>query len=169
MAEQIEYPNLELEISDIATIAVSNMVDRLAANRSNVTGALSRSIKVKTTTDKNGVITAPISLLQYGIYVDDGAERGPGRMPPVAPLLQWIKLKRITVPSAMTPLQFAFAVARSIGKNGQRYKKPKPFIDVSLQAALDQNLQQVADAAALDVANNIQTNYGTLPTQNIVK
>jgi hypothetical protein len=165
MSELTEYPTLELEISDVATLATQEMVERLYSNNSVVTGNLVRSIRVQPEKDANGVITYPISLKQYGIYVDDGAERRAGGMPPVQAIADWIRLKRINVPAAMTPQQFAWAVAKSIAKRGQRFKKPKPFIDVSLQAAMNQNIQKIADAAAYDIANNIETNYGTLPTK----
>jgi len=162
MSELTEYPTLELEISDVATLATQEMVERLYSNNSVVTGNLVRSIRVQPEKDANGVITYPISLKQYGIYVDDGAERRAGGMPPVQAIADWIRLKRINVPAAMTPQQFAWAVAKSIAKRGQRFKKPKPFIDVSLQAAVNQNLQNIADAVAQDIANNIETNYGTI-------
>ena len=165
MSELTEYPTLELEISDVATLATQEMVERLYSNNSVVTGNLVKSIRVQPEKDANGVITYPISLKQYGIYVDDGAERRAGGMPPVQAIADWIRLKRINVPAAMTPQQFAWAVAKSIAKRGQRFKKPKPFIDVSLQAAMNQNIQKIADAAAYDIANNIETNYGTLPTK----
>ena len=165
MSELTEYPSLELEISDVATLAAQEMVDKLYSNNSVVTGNLVRSIKVQPVKDEQGNITYPISLKQYGIYVDDGAERGAGGMPPVKAIADWIRLKRISVPSAMTPTQFAWAVAKSIEKRGQRFKKPKPFIDVSLQTAMNQNLQKIADATAYDIANNIENNYGTIPVK----
>lgn len=162
MAELTEYPTLELEISDVAILAAQEMVDKLYANNSVVTGNLVRSIRVQPEKDANGVMTFPISLKLYGIYVDNGAERRAGGMPPVQAIADWIKLKRISVPQAMTPSQFAWAIAKNIAKKGQRFKKPKPFIDVSLQAAVNQNIQKIADAAAYDIANNIETNYGTI-------
>ena len=162
MAELTDYPRLELELSDVANFAVQEMADKLYSNNSVVTGNLVRSLRVQPERDANGVITYPISLKEYGLYVDNGAERRAGGMPPVKAISEWIRLKRINVPSAMTPTQFAWAVAKSIAKRGQRFKKPKPFIDVSLQAAMDQNLQNIADAVAFDIANNIQTNYGEI-------
>ena len=162
MAELTEYPTLELELSDVAILAAQEMVDRLYSNNSVVTGNLKNSIRVQPEKDVKGRITYPISLKEYGIYVDNGAERGSGGMPPVKAIADWIRLKRINVPTAMTPQQFAWAVAKSIAKRGQRFKKPKPFIDVSLQAAVNQNLQNIADAVAQDIANNIETNYGTI-------
>ena len=160
--EPLTYPTLQLEISDIGALVVQEMVDRLFDSNSVVTGNLARSIKLKPVIDKNGVITEPISLLQYGIYVDNGAERGSGGMPPVRAIIEWIKQKRINVPAAMTPIQFAFAVAKSIEKKGQRFKKPKPFIQVSLDDVVMRNLNNIGEATALDINNNIQTNYGEI-------
>ena len=160
--EPLTYPTLQLEISDIGALVVQEMVDRLFDSNSVVTGNLARSIKLKPVIDKNGVITEPISLLQYGIYVDNGAERGSGGMPPVRAIIEWIKQKRINVPAAMTPIQFAFAVAKSIEKKGQRFKKPKPFIQVSLDDVVMRNLNSIGEATALDINNNIQTNYGEI-------
>jgi len=151
----MELPSLELEIRDTAIIVAQEMVDRLYSNNSVVTGNLVNSIKVLQAQDEKGNITYPISYKKYGDYVDDGAERGKGGMPPVEAIADWIKLKRINVPTAMTPQQFAWAVAKSIEKRGQRFKKPKPFIGVSLQEALNRNTQNVANAAAQDIADGI--------------
>jgi hypothetical protein len=49
-------------------------------------------------------------MLKYGEYVDDGAERGRGKRPPVQDIVQWIKQKRISVPKQFKNVeQFAFA------------------------------------------------------------
>ena len=162
MAEPITYPNLELEMSDIGTLVVEEMTDRLFDNNSVVTGNLARSIKPGPTQDNNGIITQPITLPLYGIYVDEGSERKKGGMPPVRAIIDWIKQKRINVPTAMTPQQFAWAVAKNIEKKGQRFKKPKPFIQVSLDAVVERNLNNIGEAVALDIDENIQLNYGEI-------
>jgi hypothetical protein len=162
MSEQITYPNLELEMSDIGTLVVEEMVDRLFDNNSVVTGNLARSIKPGTTTEQDGIITQPITLPLYGIYVDEGSERKKGGMPPVRAIIDWIKQKRISVPMAMTPTQFAWAVAKNIEKKGQRFKKPKPFIQVSLDAVVERNLANIGTATALDIDEHIEDNYSTI-------
>jgi hypothetical protein len=83
-------------------------------------------------------------------------------MPPVQAIIDWIKQKRISVPAAMSPIQFAWAVAKSIEKKGQRFKKPKPFIQVSLDDVVQRNLNNIGEATALDINDNIQTNYGEI-------
>ena len=160
--EPLTYPNLQLEMSDIGILVVEEMTDRLFDNNSVVTGQLAKSIKPLATSTKGYIITQSISLLQYGIYVDNGAERGKGGMPPVKAIIDWIKQKRISVPAAMSPIQFAWAVAKSIEKKGQRFKKPKPFIQVSLDDVVQRNLNNIGEATALDINDNIQTNYGEI-------
>ena len=163
MSEPIKYPNLELEMSDIGTLVVEEMVDRLFDNNSVVTGNLARNIKPgPTNVSAEGVITQPITLPLYGIYVDEGSERKKGGMPPVRAIIDWIKQKRISVPMAMTPTQFAWAVAKNIEKKGQRFKKPKPFIQVSLDDVVERNLTNIGEATALDIDNYIEDNYAEI-------
>ena len=162
MSEPITYPNLQLEMSDIGTLVVEEMVDRLFDNNSVVTGNLARSIKPGPTTVDQGVITQPITLPLYGIYVDEGSERKKGGMPPVRAIIDWIKQKRISVPMAMTPTQFAWAVAKNIEKKGQRFKKPKPFIQVSLDDVVQRNLTNIGEATALDIDDYIENNYAEI-------
>ena len=163
MSEPITYPNLQLEMSDIGTLVVEEMVDRLFDNNSVVTGNLARSIKPgPTDVSAEGVITQPITLPLYGIYVDEGSERKKGGMPPVRAIIDWIKQKRISVPAAMTPTQFAWAVAKNIEKKGQRFKKPKPFIQVSLDDVVQRNLTNIGEAVALDIDDHIEDNYAEI-------
>ncbi len=162
MSEPITYPNLQLEMSDIGTLVVEEMVDRLFDNNSVVTGNLARSIKPGPTTEQEGIITQPITLPLYGIYVDEGSERKKGGMPPVRAIIDWIKQKRISVPMAMTPTQFAWAIAKNIEKKGQRFKKPKPFIQVSLDDVVQRNLNNIGDATALDIDDYIEDNYAEI-------
>ena len=162
MSEELIYPNLQLEMSDIGTLVVEEMVERLFDNNSVVTGNLARNIQPLNTTFKGGVVNQEISMPLYGIYVDNGAERHKGGMPPLDDIKAWIKNKRISVPAAMTPLQFAWAVAKSIEKKGQRFKKPKPFIQVSMDDVVNNNLNNIGEAVALDIDENIETNYGEI-------
>jgi len=160
--EPLTYPNLQLEMSDIGTLVVEEMVDRLFDNNSVVTGNLARSIKPLNTIVQDNLVIQNIQLPLYGIYVNYGNPRGRGGMPPVAAISEWIKQKRISVPAAFTPIQFAWAVAKNIEKKGQRFKKPKPFIEVSLNEVVNRNLENIGEAVALDIDENIQTNYGTI-------
>ena len=162
MAEPINYPNLQLELTDIGGLVKGEMIDTLYNNNSVVTGNLARSIDPSAVRDNNDVFSLDISMLTYGVYVNDGAERGPGRMPPVRAISEWIRLKRISVPAKYTTEQFAWAIAKNIAKKGQRFKKPKPFIGVSLEQVFRQNEQQLANAFGKDVVNYIEQNYSEI-------
>jgi len=163
MAEQITYPNLQLEMASIGALVKEEMIDRLFEQNAVVTGQLARSITPgEVITATPDTLTLPISLLEYGVFVDNGAERGAGKMPPVRDIASWIKQKRISVPIGFTPEQFAWAIARNIGKKGQRFKKPKPFIEVSLVDVVNRNLENFGEATALDIDAHIEENYGTI-------
>ena len=61
-----------------------------------------------------------VDLLSYWKYVEYG--RRPGKMPPMEPILEWIKAKPV-IPREVngnlpTERQLAFLIARSIGENG---------------------------------------------------
>lgn len=160
--QPITYPNLALEMEQTGILVKDEMIDRLFDNNSVVTGQLAKSITPgEINVDKDG-INLPISFLEYGVYVDNGAERGAGGMPPVKAIKDWIKFKRVTVPVGFTQDQFAWAVARSIQAKGQRFKKPKPWIQVSLDTIIERNLNNIGNAAALDVDEHIEINYSEI-------
>ena len=162
MSEQLTYPNLKLEMESIGALVKEEMIDNLFNNNSVVTGQLAKSITPLEVIEKDGIEILPIRFLKYGEYVDDGAERRAGGMPPVKAISDWIKQKRISVPAGFTPEQFAWAVARNIEKKGQRFKKPKPWIDVSINDVINRNLANIGEAVALDIDEHIETNYGEI-------
>ena len=163
MAEPIDYSNFVEEMTNVGKLVEKEMVERLYDNNSVVTGQLASSIQSEQVKETSAdIFDLPISFAKYGIYVDNGAERGSGKMPPVRAIQEWIQFKRISVPPGYTTQQFAWAVAKTIAKKGQRFKKPKPWIEVSLNEVVNQNLQELGDAAAMDIDNNIEINYGEI-------
>jgi hypothetical protein len=145
------------ELTLIANAYREEAIIKLTQNGSNVTGRLAASIKVQPARLTETSIVIPVTMLKYGEYVDDGAERGRGGQPPVRAIEQWIRLKRISVPKQFKNVeQFAFVIARSIGKKGQRFRKAYPFIFPALTYAVEKNLQPVANAAALDITFSVQ-------------
>jgi len=128
----------------------------LEKNGNNVTGRLKNSIKVQPARVEANAIVVPVTMFKYGEWVDDGAERGRGGQPPVQAIEQWIKLKRIKPPKGFTVEQFAWAVAKNIKKEGQRFRKAYPFIFPALNETLEQNIQGVAAAAAVDITFSLQ-------------
>lgn len=168
MADAIDWVELTKILISVAQEYEEAARTQLTQNGSNVTGQLANSIKVQSVRVTQSKIVVPTSMLQYGIYVDNGAERGRGKQPPVQDIKRWIEQKRISVPSGFTVDQFAWAVAKSIGRNGQRFKKARPFIQPSLDLVVNQALsnQTLAIAAAKDIDLNIQLVANATPGLN---
>lgn len=157
------------ELTKIANSYREEAVLKLTENGSNVTGRLAASIKVQPARITETSIVIPVSMLQYGAYVDNGAERGRGKQPPVQDIIRWIEQKRISVPKQFKNVeQFAFAIAYNIGQSGQRFKRARPFIQPALNAVQEQyiNSGQLANAVAIDLNNNIQINADNTPGLN---
>jgi hypothetical protein len=100
------------------------MVENLFNNRSVNTGNLANKIVYKVNENN---LTATISVDEwYGITVEEGIGRKAGRMPPIAPIENWIRKKNLRPKAGSTVEGFAFAIARNIAKRGTN-PKPKPF------------------------------------------
>ena len=157
------------ELTLIANEFKEEAIIKLTQNGSNVTGKLAASIKVQPARVEPTRLVIPVTMLKYGEYVDDGAERGRGRRPPVQDIVQWINQKRISVPNQFKNVeQFAFAISYNIGKSGQRFKRARPFIQPALNAVQQQYITsgKLASAVAIDLNNNIQINANNTPGLN---
>ena len=157
------------ELTKIANSYKEEAIIKLTQNGSNVTGKLAASIKVQPARVTETSVVIPVTMLQYGAYVDNGAERGRGKQPPVQDIVRWIEQKRISVPKQFKNVeQFAFAIAYNIGKQGQRFKRARPFIQPALNTVQEQyiNSGQLASAVAIDLNNNIQINANNTPGLN---
>jgi len=157
------------ELTKLANSYREEAVIKLTQNGSNVTGKLAASIKVQPARVTETLIVVPVTMLKYGEYVDDGVERGRGKQPPVQDIVRWVKQKRISVPKQFKSVeQFAFAIAYNIGKQGQRFKRARPFIQPALETVQTQyiNSGQLASAVAIDLNNNIQINANNTPGLN---
>jgi hypothetical protein len=162
----VEYLATTEELTKIANSYREEAIIKLTENGSNVTGRLAASIKVQPARLTETSVVIPVTMLKYGDYVDNGAERGKGKQPPVQPIINWIKQKRITVPNQFKSVeQFAFAIAYNIGKFGQRFKRARPFIEPALNTVREQyiNSGQLANAVAIDLDRNIQLNINNTP------
>lgn len=126
------------------------MVENLRANGSYVTGDLANSIGYEVRI-KGFQLQLVRTMLKYGEYVDQGIGRGPGKQPPVQDIIDWIKLKKIPVPSGMKVENFAFAIAKKIGERGTD-PRPKPFIAVSLNQVLKETGKEIMQENAVKEA-----------------
>jgi hypothetical protein len=156
--------NIQEALDEYLERIADAMVNNLYENKSVATGKLAKSIKndnrvVETEEGYEAVLT----MLWYGETVDEGIGRGPnpgGKIPPIAPIEDWIKRKRIPVPAAFkSPKQFAFAIAGKIRKEGDRNSKRKyPFI----QNSITQVKTQFGDALIEKAAGEQITDQLTL-------
>lgn len=121
-------------LTELGNALTNAMVETLKDNGSYNTGQLANSITYDIR--KKGTTYQLVrSMLDYGIYVDQGIGRGPGRQPPVKPIMEWIRLKNIPVPQQMDVESFAYAIAKNIGKRGTN-PRPRPFIEPSIEKVL---------------------------------
>jgi len=165
----VEYLATTDELTKIANSYKEEAIIKLTENGSNVTGKLAASIRVQSARVEPDRLVIPVTMLKYGEYVDNGAERGRGKQPPVQDIVQWVKQKRISVPKQFKSVeQFAWAIAYNIGKQGQRFKRARPFIEPALNTVREQyiNSGQLASAVAIDLDRNIQLNANNTPGLN---
>ena len=155
----INWNLLEPALEQLASDYVEYAISQLKANGSYHTGKLARSIQLLTPMETPNKISVEVSMLRYGQFVDNGAERGAGKMPPVRPILEWIKQKNIRPQGKITQPQLAFIIARTIGSRGQRYKKAKPFIQSSMRNAVNNNIQNIANKGAIDIVKQIKQDF----------
>jgi len=154
--QPVKFIALTEELEKVALDYQKYAQATLEKNGNVITGKLKNSIKVQPARVEPNAIVVPVTMLQYGTWVDDGAERGRGGQPPVQAIERWIQLKRIKPPKGFTVEQFAWAVAKSIKNKGQRFRKAYPFIFPALNETLEQNIQGIATAAAVDITFSLQ-------------
>lgn len=95
-----------------------------------------------------------LTLADYWKWVEEG--RKPGKMPPPSAILKWVLAKPVLPkPNANgrmpTPQSLAWAIAKSIEKNGIL---PTPALKQASDATFAEMQQDIADAFAKDVGEN---------------
>jgi hypothetical protein len=132
-----KYTIFEAALEQFGQQIVDQMKTNLQRNGNNNSGTLSNSIQY--TIEGNKLI---ISMLKYGKWVNDGAERGPGRKPPIIAIEKWIARDGITPKGKITAKQLPFVIQAAIGKRGQTRRRAFPFI----QPAFDEVLRTDLDS-----------------------
>ena len=123
-----------------------NLANKVTSNRSVASGRLKNSFIISELSP-NGYT---VEMVGYGQIVDEGRRRG--TMPPTQPIVSWIREKSIRPKKGQTIEQLAFAIAMGIKKKGYR---PKPFIQPAVDEMIQQTLQPLANATAMDIADYI--------------
>ena len=126
---------LQQAIQQVGNQIVAEMRATLQRNGNDNTGRLSNSI----TAIVEGTELI-ISMDEYGKWVNDGAERGAGRKPPIRAIEFWIAKNGITPKQGITRKQLPFVIAKGIAKRGQTRRKAFPFIEPAIETVLKQDL-----------------------------
>lgn len=133
------------------------MVANLKRNKSYVTGDLAKSITNETF--QNELIENIAVNEWYGIVIEEGIGRGPGKIPPIAPIKNWIKRRALTPKRGVTVDQFAWAIATNIGKRGTN-PKARPFAAPAVKQVKEEFGDAVLqEAMGKDIDESIQVAY----------
>ena len=134
----MELP-IQQAVQQVGNQIVAQMRATLQANGNDNPGAkLSNSITA--TVVKDNLV---ISMLDYGQWVNDGAERGSGKKPPIKAIERWILKANITPKQGITRKQLPWVIQAAIGKYGQTRRKAFPFIEPSIQTVLNKDLDGI--------------------------
>lgn len=139
---------LQQAIQQVGNQIVAEMRATLQRNGNDNTGNLANSIKA--TVEGNTLI---ISMDDYGKWVNDGHERGPGRVPPIKAIEKWIAKNGITPRQGITRKQLPFVIQASIGKRGQTRRRAFPFIEPSIKTVLSKDLDGIFGKAIEQIAS----------------
>jgi hypothetical protein len=88
--------------------------DRLSASKYNASGGLSKSLRTEVS-DSGSATVASLSGYNYWQWVGNG--RGPGKMPPVAPLVKWA-LDKGLAKTEKEASSIGYLIARGIAREG---------------------------------------------------
>jgi hypothetical protein len=154
----------EIALSKVGQAIINEIPNQLKKNGSNITGNLAKSYVYEVKQTRNGWTLSIIDesgkgKYNYGLSVEDGLERGPGKQPPVKPILEWIKIKKITVPPGFKPEAFAFAIAKNISKKGQRFRKPKPFLQDTINVVFQTDDKELQEAAQTIIESQLEAAF----------
>jgi hypothetical protein len=146
-----EYTIFEAALEQFGQQVVDQMKAILKRNGNDNTGRLSNSIEYTIEGDK-----LKISMLEYGKWVNDGAERGLGRKPPIKAIQFWIAKNAIAPRQGITAKQLPWVIQAGIGKRGQTRRRSFPFIQPAFDEVLRTDLDSLFGKA---IAKEIETAF----------
>lgn len=158
--KDIKWTNLHKVLERYADAFIKNAQQNLDKNDSNASGALQRSMDLDKITIDTDKMSVTIQLEDYWYYVehgtspDYGARKSERKMPPVKPLIEWIKNKPVPPKvEGLTVKQRAYGLAKHIQKHGT---KPKPFFEKAKKQTWQQFKDDIASAVDADVKEYIE-------------
>jgi hypothetical protein len=148
-----QYTIFQAALTQFGKQITDEMKATLQRNNNDNTGRLSNSIQSTIEGDK-----LIISMEKYGTWVNNGAERGPGRVPPIKAINAWINKNGISPRGGITAKQLPYVIQASIGKRGQTRRKSFPFIQPSIDAVLKTDLDNLFGQAIAKEIEQMFTN-----------
>jgi len=133
-----KYTIFESALEQFGQQIIDQMKANLQRNGNDNSGRLSNSIEY--TIESNKLI---ISMLEYGKWVNDGAERSAGKKPPISAIQFWIRKNGISPKQGITAKQLPFAIQAGIGKRGQTRRRAFPFIQPAFEEVLRTDLDSL--------------------------
>lgn len=162
--------HIEEQMKDVGELAATYMQTYLKDNDVNSSNNLSNNIDVKVS-ESNDIIDVSIEMPEYGKFVDEGRKgKGPydrktykrgGGFPPIKAIKEWIKEKPISLKGGVKLETAAFLIGRKIYEEGI---KPKPFIQTSIERAIEDSEDAVYDALENDIGFTIEESFTTNKT-----
>ena len=146
-----KYTIFEAALEQFGQQIVDQMKVNLQRNGNDNTGRLSNSIEY--TIEGNKLI---ISMLEYGKWVNDGAERGSGKFPPIKAIKFWIAKNAIAPRQGITAKQLPWLIQAGIGKRGQTRRRSFPIIQPAFDEVLKTDLDNLFGRA---IAKEIETAF----------
>ena len=145
---------MELEDKIRANKKITDLIESLAERyRANLAPHKASGESSKFTYDfriEDDIFTVSFDLVDYWWYVENG--RGPGKMPPISDIEEWIDVKPIVRDSrngkVPTTKQLAYVIARSIGEKGT---KGTHALDKTIQSSDD-----IVDALKSELVTSIR-------------
>lgn len=142
---QFRPKNMEIALDESA----QKLVGILSTRSPKASGRLANSFQVG---DVNGTKGYSVIFDEYGQIVD-GGRRPSQKMPPIKPILDWVRERGIKGSSKQSQESIAWAIAKTIQKKGYR---PQPFIQPSLNQAAEMLAADIEQPTAKDIENYAQ-------------
>ena len=152
----MENENTIIALREITELVKEQAIENLVANKSYVSGDLAKSIY--TNVDEQNLVGEVGVGEWYGVVVEKGLGRGAGKMPPIAPIKDWIKRRGLTPKPGTTIDGFAIAIAKKIGgtkkKNGTGTNpKARPFLAPAVEQIMQSHGTDLLELAVSEDIN----------------
>lgn len=160
----MEFPNTTQVIEEFATVIKNDWRDLMEVNGYSKSPLKQITFNIK---ENDQIYVIKFRVPDYFWYFEKG--RGPGKMPPIKPIKNWIIKYNIipqprTMPNGKTYLpttdSLAFLIARSIGKKGT---KGKHWWEPLLERIISDYEIKIQEAIQADMNISLEDEFNDIP------